>query len=154
MSDELKVRLVELAPMRVVSVLAYGPSPELDAWNRLLEWARAQGLWDWSRHRFFGFNNPNPSAGSPNYGYEQWMTVESAVQASDPLQIKQLRGGRFAVARCRLSNITATWMALYNWVQDGAYEMADNECLEECLTAPATEHPDAEFDLYLPIQPS
>ena len=76
---ELDVRIVKLEPMRVASAYGFGTSPEEEAWGKLLAWARAKDLLN-EDVRFFGFNNPNPSPGSPNYGYEQWMTVGQDVE--------------------------------------------------------------------------
>ena len=84
--NTLDVRLVTLAPMRVASFYGFGPSPELVAWEKLMAWSRPKGLLDGpTRARIFGFNNPNPSAGSPNYGYEFWIEVgpEETVDAED-----------------------------------------------------------------------
>jgi hypothetical protein len=79
--SELIVQIVRLEPTRVAAALGYGASPEMEAWGKLLAWAESQGLLaEIHKHRFFGFNNPNPSPGSPNYGYEQWMTVDSSIQ--------------------------------------------------------------------------
>ena len=60
--EELNVRIVRLAPMRVASAYGFGPSPEEIAWQTLLDWAKAGGLLDVEpAPRFFGFNNPNPA---------------------------------------------------------------------------------------------
>ncbi|NIW49114.1 MAG: MerR family transcriptional regulator, partial [Gammaproteobacteria bacterium] len=68
--SELPVRIVKLEPMTIASTYGFGEQPEIEAWEKLLSWAREIGL-SLKDHRFFGFNNPNPSPGSPNYGYEQ-----------------------------------------------------------------------------------
>jgi len=74
--DELAVRIVNLEPMRVASFHGFGPSPEHLAIQKLADWAAPRGyLVDRKQHRIFGFNNPNPSHGSPNYGYELWLVV-------------------------------------------------------------------------------
>ena len=53
---------------------------------------QAKGV-DVEKARFFGFNNPNPSPGSPNYGYEQWLTVGPEVQAEGGIVIKEIPPG-------------------------------------------------------------
>ena len=68
------VQIVTLEPMRVASAWAFGPNPEEMAWQKLVAWAESHDLLS-TGHRVFGFNNPNPSVGSPNYGYEYWLTV-------------------------------------------------------------------------------
>jgi len=49
----------------MASALGFGLSPEIEAWNKLLKWAGLKGLLeDLGNRRFFGFNNPDPSAGT------------------------------------------------------------------------------------------
>jgi hypothetical protein len=98
MSD-LDVRIVEMEPIRVASALGFGETPELLAWNKILAYAKAKGL-DTAAARFFGFNNPDPSPGSPNYGYEQWMTVGPGVEGEGEVTIKEIPARRYAVAHC------------------------------------------------------
>jgi len=59
--SELEVRVITLEPMRVASAYGFGEQPETQAWTKILAWASSQGYEDLSKHRFFGFNNPNPS---------------------------------------------------------------------------------------------
>ena len=51
-------------------------------------------------HRIFGFNNPDPSPGSPNYGYEQWIAVAGdfrpPVGLPEGVTMKELPGGHYA----------------------------------------------------------
>ena len=89
--NTLDVRIVTLAPMRVASFYGFGPSPEFVAWEKLMAWSRPKGMLDGpTQARIFGFNNPNPSAGSPNYGYEFWIEVdpEVTVDAEDEAEVK------------------------------------------------------------------
>jgi hypothetical protein len=72
------IEIVRLEPMRVARVWAFAPNPEEQAWQKLTAFAGPRGLLT-AGHRIFGFNNPNPSAGSPNYGYEYWITVDGDV---------------------------------------------------------------------------
>jgi DNA gyrase inhibitor GyrI len=163
--SNLDVRIVRLEPSRVVAAYAFGSSPEMHAWESLMSWAKAQGLLNApTLPRFFGFNNPVPDPGSPNYGYEQWMTiapdvtasVTAAMIANSEVQAKEFSGGLYAVTRCRLSEIRETWKRLTEWNEEGPYRLAHHQWLEECLTPPvpvavtATER-DLVYDLYLPI---
>ncbi len=151
-SGSLTVRIVQLPPLRVASAYGFGESPEAQAWQTLLDWARARGLAGWSAHRFFGFNNPSPAPGSPNYGYEQWMTVDPDVVGSGQVTIKDFSGGLYAVTRCHgLQNITQTWAELAAWAEAGPYRRGHHQWLEECFTPEAAQVEDYIFDLYLPI---
>ena len=150
---DLDVRIVDLEPMRVASALGHGSSPENEAWRLILEFARERGI-DTGAARFFGFNNPSPSPHSPDYGYEQWMTVESGVEGTDEIEIKEIPAGRYAVTRFRgLEHITETWQALVRWFEDSGLPRAANfcECLEELLTRGEGSPEEWVFDLYLPV---
>ena len=60
--DDLKVKIVKLEPMRVICINGFGEGPETQAWEKMIAWAKAKGLWDDGKpKRFFGFNNPDPS---------------------------------------------------------------------------------------------
>src|SRR5512137_1602722 len=98
MSD-LDVRIVTLQPVRVDSFHGFGTGPETIAWSKLEAWATAKGfMGDLVQHRIFGFNNPDPSPGSPNYGYEFWMVVGPQVQPEPGVPVKEFAGGLYAVA--------------------------------------------------------
>lgn len=148
----LKLRLVTLPAMRVAAARGFGASPESIAWEKILNWANENGISaERGKTRFFGFNNPNPSHGSPNYGYEQWMTVADDVKGSGDIEVKDIPGGVYAVAKCTLSNIGDAWLSLVASVEESNYEMRDGHCLEECLSSVPAGFPDSTFDLYLPI---
>lgn len=157
----LEVRIVRLDPMRVASVHGFGASPEAEAWQKLRAFMQATGLLaEAPAHRYFGFNNPSPTPASPNYGYEQWVTIGPEVRPQGDAAIKDFQGGLYAVTRCDLSNIEAQWKRLAVWQEDSSYKMGRHQWLEESLT-PALAlalTPGAEFDptthlldLYLPV---
>ena len=80
--SELQVEIVRLAPMQVASFYGFGSEPEFQAAAKLLAWAEPRGLLDGGvEHRIFGFNNPSPSAASPNYGYEFWLELKNGEAA-------------------------------------------------------------------------
>lgn len=151
----MDVREVELEPMRVVSFLATGTSPEKDAWAKLFGWARPLGMVK-PETRFFGFNNPNPSPGKAEYGYEVWMTVPKNFK--DPkADVKDFPGGRYLVHRVEVPKgkfevIFQGWQDLVKWQKRNGYRCADNICLEESVR---TDRKDLEFilDLYHPVEP-
>ncbi len=150
--DKLEVRIVRLEPMRVAAAYGFGGSPEAQAWAKLNAWMASRGIpVDTKAHRFFGFNNPCPSPGSPNYGYEQWITVGPQVEPEGEIQVKDFYGGLYAVTRCKLANITEAWHRLNAWREDSHYKQAYHQWLEECLTPGFTPEEEMEFDLYLPI---
>ena len=153
--SELEVRECVLGPMVVVSALGFGTEPETQAWGLIREFAGQHGLGvESGRHRFFGFNNPGPSAGNPNYGYEQWMTIDPAIEVSAPLTRKEIPAGRYVATRfVGLQQITDVWREFLGWFDDRGFERdpGGGMCLEE-LCNPAEASPEFwEFDLYLPI---
>jgi DNA gyrase inhibitor GyrI len=132
--NELDVRIVRLEPIRVAGALGFGESPELIAWSKILSWAESKGLIN-DDVRFFGFNNPNPSPGSPNYGYEQWITVGADVKSEGEIEVKEYPGGLYAVARCKgLQNITSIWKELASWLENSSYKLGQHQWLEESMT--------------------
>jgi DNA gyrase inhibitor GyrI len=150
--NELDVRIVKLEPMRVASTVGFGTSPEELAWEKILGYAEEMGLMEeGEKRRFFGFNNPSPSAGSPNYGYEQWITVDADTPASGDVIIKDFSGGTYAVTRCNLTDIGEKWQALVKWAESSPYTVSHKLCLEEALTPPQEDMPAMILDLYLPI---
>ena len=150
--SELDVRIIEIEPMRVASAHGFGEQPEIIAWEKILAWAGAQGYNDLGQHRFFGFNNPNPSPGSPNYGYEQWITVGPDAVGDDDIEIKEFPGGLYAVMRSEgLQNISENWMKLAIWREESKYREAHHQWFEECFTPQAESLEAYIFDLYAPI---
>jgi len=154
--NEIDVRIVNLEPMRVASIWGFGQEPETIAFAKLENWAGPRGIRDDPQnHRIFGFNNPDPHPGSPNYGYEIWVEVGPEVEPSDDVRILGFDGGLYAVTRCKVlagqyDVIGATWKKLVTWREDSEYKFGHSQWLEQNI---ASDEPDVEFilDLYLPI---
>jgi DNA gyrase inhibitor GyrI len=149
--SELNVRIVRLEPMRVASAQGFGQRPEDQAWNKMKAFLEQQGwLAGLKARRFFGFNNPSPTPASPNYGYEQWVTLSPDVVPQGDVRVKSFAGGLYAVTHCKLTVITDTWKKMVVWREGSGYKPATHQWLEECLTPFAPEE-ESEFDIYLPI---
>lgn len=150
---EMNVKIVELSPMRVASFRAVSESPEHEAAEMLIEWATGKGvLGDLEKHPIYGFNNPNPSKGKKEYGYEFWIKVEDGY-TEEGININDFPGGRYAVTTCRdLNEISELWMSLYNWVKENGYEYRqESECLEKTHNIGAADD-QLVLDLYEPIR--
>ena len=149
------VRVVQLEHLRVAAALGFGPSPEPVAWDKVLAWLKRQGVTDLTCRRFFGFNNPSPTPASPNYGYEQWVTLEAerdeVVDGPEGLTVKTFPGGLYAVMRCQGIPNPQVWGELVRWRDGSAYQEACHQWLEECLTPGVLDEPQVAFDLYLPV---
>ena len=153
MNNQLNVWIVELKPIRVASAHGFGPSPEGIASEKLLSWAKKKGFMESpGMPLFFGFDNPVPSPGSPNYGYDLWMKVDAGVKAEGDVEIKDFPGGLYAVTRFKgLDNIGPTWKKLVAWRETSQYKPAHHQWLEELLVPAGTPLEEYIFNLYLPI---
>ena len=145
------MQVVKLTPMRVASAWAFGPQPEEQAWQILQEWAQARHLLH-EDTRIFGFNNPNPAPGSPNYGYEYWLEVDAEVEpaAGDNVRIVHCAGGLYAVIEVDVAgdlNVTipAAWQELDRQVAASAYHTGTHQWLEQHTPAGVP------FAFYYPI---
>jgi DNA gyrase inhibitor GyrI len=151
------VRILELPPLRVASFTAYSSSPEGEAWRKMVTWAEDQGVLTYPHgQRIFGFNNPGPTPGNPNYGYEFWLTVGPEVQGEGEVEIKDFPGGMYAVARCEdLAVIGQRWQELVQWQQASGYREGRHQWLEEHLEpveiGPQVDEASLVLDLFLPI---
>jgi DNA gyrase inhibitor GyrI len=151
--NELDVKIVKLEPMRVASVYGFGASPELQARDKLIAWAGPKAMLDNpEEHRIFGFNNPNPSHGTPNYGYEFWITVGPEVEPDGEVRIEEFTGGLYAVTRCvGVDNITPTWNRLFRWLVDSRNNLAGHQWLEKHIGPFPASPEEMTLDLYAPI---
>jgi len=154
--SEMDVKIVSLEPLRVASFWGFGPSPELEAWEKLRAWAEPRDLLDdLEANRVFGFNNPDPSAGSPNYGYELLIEVDEDTIPEGDMRLQKLDGGLYAVARCEvpqggIDQIGKVWKGLLAWRESSKYKAGSHQWLEKSV---AFDSPGIEFalDLYMPI---
>jgi DNA gyrase inhibitor GyrI len=152
MSD-LQVKVANLEAMRVVCFNGFGESPEGLALEKLLAWARSHD----QHGRVFGYNNPDPAAGSPNYGYDVWMQVDKAMQPVEGARLIDFPGGLYGVARVHVSQpeqqIPEAWQALVKWMEDNDYQHGSHQWLEEHLDVEnALGGENFVLDLYLPIK--
>ncbi len=154
--NNLEVRIVNLPPMRVACINGFGDSPEGMAFEKMKAWAEAHKLLE-KPYRLFGYNNPDPSAGSPNYGYDVWITVGESVQADGEARIIDFAGGLYAVTQVKVDNpgadIPAAWQQLVKWMEASKYHHERHQWLEEhigLLGEVGGEQPFT-LDLYLPI---
>jgi DNA gyrase inhibitor GyrI len=154
--EQLEIRIITLPPMRVACVNGFGQGPEGQAFDKMKAWLKAHDLLG-KPARQFGYNNPDPTPGSPNYGYDVWVTLDESIKADGDAHIIDFPGGLYAVTRCEVKNpgadIPATWQKLFKWMQASRYHQGRHQWLEEHL-GPLEEMGDNNYftlDLYLPI---
>jgi AraC family transcriptional regulator len=156
--ENQEIRIVTLPPMRVASFYAFSASPELEAWSKVVDWAKEHGCWEIPpSRRIFGFDNPSPSTGSPNYGYEFWLTIDPAELPDREAQIKEFSGGLYGVLNCDVSAgnpydiIPSTWGKLVKWLESSHYKHGRHQWLEEHLTRFDSNDKGFVLDLFIPI---
>jgi DNA gyrase inhibitor GyrI len=153
---QLEVRIVTLPPMRVACINGFGAAPEGQAFDKMKAWAKAHNLLG-KPCRLFGYNNPDPTPGSPNYGYDVWITVDESVKADGETRILDFPGGLYAVTRCEVNDpwkdIPDTWQKLVKWMQGSQYHHGRHQWLEQHIGPLDELGGDQPFtlDLHLPI---
>jgi AraC family transcriptional regulator len=151
------IQIITLPAMRVASFYAFSASPETEAWNKVVNWAKSHDSWQEAPIvRIFGFNNPDPSEGSPNYGYEFWLTIGPGVQPDDEIKIKEFSGGMYAMLRCDVTAnpwdiIPTSWGKLVKWLESSYYKFGNHQWLEEHFSRSDSNDKGFILDLYLPI---
>jgi DNA gyrase inhibitor GyrI len=155
---DVEVRVERLPAMRVAWARAVSGSPERDAWQALGGWAKAEGLLDDPQaHPVFGFNNPSPSGGAREYGYEFWVAVGPGAAPPEGIGLKDFPGGLYAVTSCRLSggpSVPQCWKALLRWVHSSPYAWRRTAHELEKVRDPLAAAADMELELYLPLEDS
>ena len=155
--EKQDVRIITLPAMRVASFYAFSPSPELEAMDKAVKWAKSNSLWQEPPGlRVFGFNNPDPTPGSPNYGYEFWLTLNPDMQPGSEINVKDFSGGKYAVLLCDVTGdpwdiIPSAWQKLVKWLETSHYTHGNHQWLEEHLSRSDSIEQGFVLDLYLPI---
>jgi AraC family transcriptional regulator len=151
--DKPDVRIVRLEPMRVAAFYGYSETPENDAHQQCTAWLIEMGLYDHpDSYRSFGFNNPDPTPGSPKYGYEIWIPIEADMDIREDVKTKEVPGGLYGVTACdSLETIGQDWKRLLIWREASQYKLGSHQCLEELLTKSESDTGDYRFDLFIPI---
>ena len=153
--EKRNVQIESLPPMRVISAYGFGPEPEAIAAGKMEAFLEKKGLLeDYGRAiSHYGFNNPSPSSGSPNYGYEIWAAVPPEVEPEGDLREVLFDGGLYAVTRFEdLAQITEVWHELVEWRENSAYVPGGHQWLEHLLNPLERDPSKLVFELYLPIE--
>jgi DNA gyrase inhibitor GyrI len=147
---EFIVEIVRLEPFQVAATAVTSKSPEAEALDALLSWARPQGLLD-GTCRVFGYDNCKPY---PDHTYTTWLSLNQAVKPTGEVAIKAFPGGLFAVTEIQgVEQISPTWNRLAEWCKAKGYQLGAQTCLEEHLNALGDCPPqDLRFKLYHSIK--
>jgi AraC family transcriptional regulator len=149
----LNVRMVTLPAFRVACFSGFGVSPEMVAWEKLSQWGTKNGILPVREGtRIFGFNDPDPSPGSPNYGYTFWVTI-SKEQNCQGIQTLEYTGGQYVVTPCpAVEEIAEIWKRFNHWIEQSSYVYGPYQWLEEVFLKDGSADFFDHFDLYMPIQ--
>ncbi len=138
--------------MRLARFHAFSRSPERDAWSKLRAWADPRGLLrEPATHPVLGFNNPSPTSGGAEYGYEFWIGLALETPAESGIGTVDFPGGWYAVTTHRGPPNPTIWMQLWEWVHRSPYRYRRTHELER-LHDPLASEPEMVCDLYLPIE--
>jgi len=153
--NELDVQFIRLLPMRVVSFHAVSETPENDAWKKLREWAEPKEYFDdLDKNPIYGFNNPDPSPGKKEYGYEFWLVVDSDF-TSDEVTVKDVPESFNVVTRCNVEDpardIGEAWKKILQWIKKHKIKMA-GRCGIEKVIVPSHSGEGFILDIYIPVE--
>jgi len=154
---DLEVKIIRLAPMKVVKFHVVSKTPEEDVWKVMKEWADPQKLLDSpEKWPVYGFNNPDPSDDREEYGYELWIRITPEVQVGADISTLEFSGGLYAVTNTRLfpveDDIIPSWKKLAEWVKNSKeYDFDHHPMLEKHLNPKATPE-NLILELYCPIK--
>jgi len=156
------VEIKSLPTMKVASVRAISQTPENDAKAILDKYIKKHNLMDDPEsHPIFGFNNPDPTPGHKEYGYEFWIKIDSIAETEADVIIKEIPSALYVVKECNLfdeSNseffkahgFLESWSQLSQWVKESDYQEGSHQGLEKALNHGA-EFEDLQLELYMPI---
>jgi len=154
------VRIVKLPPMTVAAYCAVSSTPEADCAKVFDPFVLENGLHTKSGFRSFGFNNPDPTEGSQEYGYETWVTIPEDFNVPALFAKKHFGGGLYASISATLNEIGERWTRLYNWCENSEKYTVDSsiQWLEELsmdyeeFISEQTSDGEKQLDLLMPIK--
>ena len=151
----MQVEIVEIAPMRLHSVLHRGPVSQIpQAWRRLEAWLSPRGLRD-QVQLAVGLCEQAPNQAG-DIVYRAGVVLRNAVAASDDTEIVEAPGGRYACYRHvgPYSEIAEAFRKLYGeWLPASGYQPDDRPALDICRNDPrVTPEKELVTDLLLPVR--
>jgi hypothetical protein len=146
----MTINVKEVPAAKAARFHAFSSSPEEEAYKAMETWAAPKGyLVKDSAATIYGYNNPNPSAGSPNYGYEFIVVADDLSGAQEVIDFP---GGRYAVADSGVSvgvddpaKLGDAWKQIVQEVERQGHVLGKHQWLE-LHTFPAIQ-----ITLYVPL---
>ena len=146
------IRVVQLEPLRLATLVGTGLTPELNGWQMLLRWAQEHGCLDAKpAPRFFGYD---VWRAKDAHDYRVLMTVSENCCRDSQIDVITLPGGIYAVHRVHgTRSIPGAWQQLDDWLNDSSYQLGQHQWLEEHIRFIDLPEQDFLLDLYLPLTP-
>jgi DNA gyrase inhibitor GyrI len=111
-----------LKSMRAANMQSQSGNPEEDALNKILEYAKRQGLMDKQDARLFG-RNFYPTDQPEPHGYEFYLTVDNEIKPSGEVAVRTIPEGLYATIRVKgVFEIPQGWKALFGMVESSGYK--------------------------------
>lgn len=145
----MEVVIKELTPVRQMTFQAFGTEPEDKAWKKLEQWVKQRNFPMGENTPIYGFNNPNPSAGSEEYGYEFRLTLPSEYEPQKGDEPVEFPGGKYASTKIEVKTgeeIPKAWAELMDWFESSPYSQGSHQWLEGASPRGLP------VELFLPIQ--
>ena len=152
--ENLQVHFETLPPMRIVSFHVISKTPENDASKKMQKWMKENNIFfDSDSHPTFGFDNPKPTRGKEEYGYEFWLKVDDDFEPKDDVKVKDIPSFQYVVTTSwRLTDVGRDWKHLDRWIKEHNYEIIrDTPCLERAHISGVAEE-ELILDLMVPIK--
>ncbi len=158
----MDIRILYLAPATVASSHYIGENPEENAEKALARFIKESNLTVLKPDfRVYGFNNPSPTKGMEQYGYEFFVTIPQNLNVESPLIKKEFAGGLYA-AHCIKMGDFHEWTPFAEQIKASKeYEIDWREslgmggCMEEHINAYSLYNGDVsgfiQLDLLIPI---
>ena len=151
----MQVEIVEIAPMRLHSVLHRGAVSQIpQAWRRLEAWLSTRSLRD-QVQLAVGLCEQAPNQAG-DIVYRAGVVLRDAVAASDEIEVVEAPGGRYACYRHvgPYSEIVGAFQKLYReWLPASGFQPDDRPALDICRSDPrVTPEKELVTDLLLPVR--
>jgi len=121
--SDVDVRLERLGDMRAICAYALSDTPEEDAKQKIMTYAKTRDLTGKnSVSRLFG-RNTYPTGNPEPHGYAFYLTAESDFEPDGDLEASEIPGGLYAVLRFKnLYTMGEAWAKLWKWIEESPYE--------------------------------
>ena len=119
----MEIRLERLKTLRAAYTHSSSNTPEEDAKEKIIDWAKSKGLMEKKiAARLFG-RNTYPTDKPEPHGYEFYLTVDDDIEIGEGLEMKEIHEGLYAGLRfTNLLKIRETWERLWRWFEDSKYK--------------------------------